>query len=142
MEEMPEIRITDVDDEAAVVELRDQLVIYNRESTGYGEYRSLSCFLRNPEGELLAGVAGFSWDGYAKVEWLWVSSHSREAGLGSQLMNAVEAEARIRGCRIIRVDTYTFQAPDFYRKLGFEQIGYAQGTPTDHGEVFFAKRLS
>ena len=75
------------------------------------------------------------------IEWLWVSSTRRGAGLGSQLLQAAEGEARRRGCRIVRVNTHTFQAPDFYRKLGYEQIGYAEDTPVDHGEVFFAKRL-
>jgi ribosomal protein S18 acetylase RimI-like enzyme len=142
MGEMHEIRITDIHDEAAVAELRDQLVIHNLESTGYTKYRPLSCFLRNTECELQAGISGFSWGGYAMIEWLWVSPSLRRAGLGSQLMQAVEAEVRTRGCGVIRVNTHTFQAPDFYRKLGYEQIGYAEDTPIDHGEVFFAKRLA
>ena len=142
MEVMREIRITDVHDEAAVAELRDQLVVYNLESTGYGEYRPLSCFLRSAARELEAGVAGFSLDGYAMIEWLWVAPSLRGAGLGRRLVEAVEAEVRTRGCRVIRVNTYTFQAPDFYRRLGYERIGYAEDTPTDHGEIFFAKRLS
>ena len=142
MGEMPEIRILDIDDEAAVAELRDQLVAHNIESTGYGQYRCMSCFLRDSERQLQAGISGFSWGGYAMIEWLWVSPSLRGASLGSQLVRAVEAEVRARGCRVIRVNTHTFQAPDFYRKLGYEQIGYAEDTPMDHGEVFFAKRLA
>jgi ribosomal protein S18 acetylase RimI-like enzyme len=139
---MPEIRINDNHDEAGAAELRDQLVIHNRERTGNGEYRPLNCFLRDNGGELQAGIYGFSWGGYAMIEWLWVSPSLRGAGLGSQLLCAVEVEVRMRGCRIIRVNTYTFQAPDFYRKFGYEEIGYAQDTPRDHGEFFFAKRVS
>jgi GNAT superfamily N-acetyltransferase len=139
---MPEIRITDRDDEGGAAELRDQLVVYNREITGNGEYLPLSCFLRNDDRELHAGVSGFSWGGYAMIEWLWVSPALRGAGLGSQLLRAVEVEVQMRGCRIIRVNTYSFQAPDFYPKFGYEQIGYAEDTPRGHGELFFAKRLS
>jgi ribosomal protein S18 acetylase RimI-like enzyme len=76
------------------------------------------------------------------IEWLWVSPSLRGAGLGSRLLRAVEVEVHMRGCRIIRVNTYTFQAPNFYRKLGYEQIGYAEDTPRDQGEVFFSKRVS
>jgi ribosomal protein S18 acetylase RimI-like enzyme len=141
MEAVPGILISDIEDEAAVAELRDRLVAHNVESTGYGQYRSLSCFLRDPEGRLQAGISGFSWGGYAMIEWLWVSPPLQGAGLGSQLVRAAEAEGRARGCRVIRVNTHTFQAPEFYRKLGYEQIGYAEDTPIDHGEVFFAKRL-
>jgi GNAT superfamily N-acetyltransferase len=113
---MPEIWITETDDEAAAAELRDKLVSHNIASTDYGQYRSLGCFLRDSERQLQAGISGFSWGGYAMIEWLWVSPSLRGAGLGSQLVRAVEAEVRARGCRVIRVNTHTFQAPDFYRK--------------------------
>lgn len=139
--EMREIRITEVDDDASASELRDRLVAHNQAATGYAEYRPLGCFLRTTEGELEAGICGFSWGGYAMVEWLWVSPSLRQAGLGAALMQAAEAEVATRGCRVMRVNTHTFQAPDFYRKLGYEQIGYAEDTPIGHGEVFFSKRL-
>jgi ribosomal protein S18 acetylase RimI-like enzyme len=140
-EKVPEFSITDIHDEAAEAELRDQLVIHNIESTGYGEYRALNCFLRSPEGELQAGISGFSWGGYAMIEWLWVSPSLRGAGLCGQLLQALESEVRARSCRVIRVNTHTFQAPDFYRMFGYERIGYAEDTPIGHGEAFFAKRL-
>ncbi len=139
---MVEFEITDVQDEAAVSELRGRLVAFNIAATGFSEYRSLSCFVRNEEGELDAGIDGFSWGGYAMVEWLWVTASIRGRGHGTGLMRAFETEAQKRGCRAIRVNTHTFQAPDFYRHLGYEEIGYAEDTPLGHGECFFAKRLA
>jgi ribosomal protein S18 acetylase RimI-like enzyme len=138
---MNEIEISDVHDEAAVAELRQRLVDFNLDVTGYQDYRSLSCFLRDTDGELQAGIDGFSWGGYAMVEWLWVAAALRRQGLGGQLMHAAEAEARARGCAVVRVNTHTFQAPGFYRRLGYEEVGYASDTPVGHGEHFFAKRL-
>jgi ribosomal protein S18 acetylase RimI-like enzyme len=137
-----EIEISDVPDDAAVAELRQRLVAFNLDVTGYQDYRSLSCFLRDADGELQAGIDGFSWGGYAMVEWLWVAASLRRQGLGGQLMHAAEAEARARGCAVVRVNTHTFQAPGFYRRLGYEEVGYASDTPVGHGEHFFAKRLA
>jgi ribosomal protein S18 acetylase RimI-like enzyme len=142
MDVMLEFEITDIHDEAAVSELRGRLVAFNRAVTGYDEYRSLSCFLRDEKGELHAGIDGFSWGGYATVEWLWVTASIRGRGHGTGLMRAFEAESQKRGCRRIRVDTHTFQAPDFYRHLGYEEVGYAEDTPMGYGEHFFAKRLA
>ena len=138
---MVEFEMTDVHNEAAVSELRERLVAFNIAATGYDEYRSLSSFLRNDEGELEAGIDGFSWGGYAMVEWLWVTASIRGRGHGTSLMRAFETEVQKRGCRVIRVNTHTFQAPDFYRHLGYEEIGYAVDTPLGYGEHFLAKRL-
>ena len=138
---MFEVEIIDVRDEAARTELRERLVAYNLAVTGYDDGRSLSCFLRDEEGALVAGIDGFTWGGYAKIEWLWLAEHLRGAGLGQRLVEAAEAEAAARGCRVVRVDTHTFQAPGFYERLGYRRIGVAVDTPVGHGEVFYVKEL-
>jgi GNAT superfamily N-acetyltransferase len=136
-----ELIITDVHDEAAVAELRDRVIAYNIAVTGYDDGRSLSCFLRDENDELIAGLDGFTWGGYAMIEWLWVTESARGQGLGRRLVQSAEREAAARGCTVVRVNTHSFQAPDFYRKLGYDEIGFAPGAPSAHGEFFFAKEL-
>lgn len=136
------MRITDAVDEVALAELRERVIAYNLAVTGIPDGRSLGCFVRDADGELIAGLDGFSWGGYAKIEWLWVREDHRGAGLGSQIIRAAEAEAVRRECAVVRVDSHTFQAPGFYEKLGYERVGFAAGTPEGHGEVFFLKRLT
>jgi GNAT superfamily N-acetyltransferase len=136
-----ELIITDLHDEAAVAELRDRVIAYIA-VTGYDDGRSLSCFLRGDDGELIAGLDGFTWGGYAMIEWLWVTESARGNGLGRSLVQSAEREAAARGCVVVRVNTHSFQAPDFYRKLGYEELGFAAGAPSGHGEFFFAKELS
>ncbi len=75
----PELTITDVHDETAVAELRDRIIVFNIAATGYDDARSLSCFLRDEHGELYAGLDGFTWGGYAMIEWLWVEESRRGA---------------------------------------------------------------
>ena len=138
---MFEVEITDVRDEAALTELRERLIAHNIAVTGYDDGRSLSCFLRDEAGGMVAGLDGFTWGGYAKIEWLWLAEHLRGSGLGQRLVEAAEAEAAARGCRVVRVDSHTFQAPGFYERLGYRQVGEAVDTPVGHGEVFYAKEL-
>ena len=139
---MIDVRITDEVDDAAIAELRERVIAFNVTATGFPSGRSLGCFLRDTGGQLIAGLDGFSWGGYAKIEWLWVRNDHRRHGLGKQLMRAAEAEAVARGCGVVRVDSHTFQAPGFYEKLGYERIGFAADTPVGHGEAFFLKRLT
>ncbi len=119
-----------------------RVIAFNLATTGIPDGRSLGCYVRGADGELIAGPDGFSWGGYAKIEWLWIREDRRRGGLGSHVVRAAEAEAVRRGCDVMRVDSHTFQAPKFYEKLGYEHVGFAADTPRGHGEVFFLKRLS
>jgi GNAT superfamily N-acetyltransferase len=136
-----EIEITAVDDESVVSFLRDRIIEFNIAVTGFEDGRSLTGVIKDEAGEIIAGLDGFTWGGYAKVEWLWVAPDYRGQGLGHRLLAAAEREALARGCHIVRVDTHTFQAPAFYARLGYKVVGQVVGTPLGHGEVFFSKAL-
>jgi len=139
---MVSVRVTDEVDDLAAAELRQHVIAFNIDVTGFDDGRSLGCFLRGEDGALVAGLDGFTWGGYAMIEWLWVAESIRGEGTGRRLVEAAEREALARNCAIIRVNTHTFQAPAFYRKLGYEQIGFAPDAPAGHGEAFFVKRLA
>jgi GNAT superfamily N-acetyltransferase len=135
-----DIVIRDTASESEVAALRDALLAYNFEATGYRDGKSLSCFLYD-EGELLGGIDGFTWGGYARIDHLWVAEAQRGRGLGSRLLAAAEAEARRRGCSTVVLDTHSFQAPDLYRARGYTEIGTTIGTPRGHAQTLFQKPL-
>ena len=122
-------------------ELRDKILEFNVDATGYRDGRSLSCFLRDGGGLLYAGIDGFTWGGYAKIEYLWVDESRRGEGLGQALLVAAEGEARQRGCTSIVLDTHSFQAPAFYAKLGYTAVGETVDTPRGHTQTIFQKPL-
>ena len=137
-----EIRIVDTVADADARELEEAVIEFNVATTGYRDGRSLSCFLRDGSGRLYAGIDGFTWGGYAHVEYLWVDEARRGDGLGSRLLRAAEAEARQRGCRSITLDTHEFQAPAFYVRLGYDVVGATVDTPVGYRQFFLQKLLA
>ena len=136
-----DIVIRDTASDADGAELRDAIHEFNVATTGYRDGRSLSCFLRDDEGALVAGIDGFTWGGYARVDYLWVAEALRGQGIGSRLLDAAEAEARRRGCGTIVLDTHSFQAPDLYRARGYAEIGTTVDTPRGFTQTLFQKEL-
>ncbi len=120
--------------------LREALIEFNCAKTGYRDGRSLSCFLHKQD-VLVAGIDGFTWGGYARVEYLWVSEEYRGQGLGGELLVAAEHEALRRGCSTIVLDTHSFQAPDFYRRRGYRERGTTTETPRGFTQILFQKPL-
>lgn len=62
-------------------------------------------------------------------------------GMGYRLMREAEAEAGRRGCTDILVSSYSFQAPEFYKRLGYHETGRLDGVPGGHQDVYLQKSL-
>jgi predicted N-acetyltransferase YhbS len=56
-------------------------------------------------------------------------------------LDAAEQEARVRGCQIIMLESYSFQAPGFYQKHGYELAYQLQDFPPGPQNNFLVKRL-
>jgi GNAT superfamily N-acetyltransferase len=136
------VSISDVADERDSAELRDAIHAYNQETTGFRDSLALSCFVRDDDGRLVAGIDGFTWGGYARVEYLWVEESRRHLGYGRQLLEAAEDEARRRGCVTLVLDTHDFQAPWLYTRLGYKLAGTTHDTPRGYRQYLYEKRLS
>ncbi len=138
---LPTIWIVDRADPAAVRRLTEALASFNAAATGINDGRELFSELRDDAGELYAGVHGWSWAGTCWIELLWVREDKRGCGIGTALMRAIEAEGRARGCSQIALMTHAFQAPDFYRRHGFEQVGELKDYPPGSSELLLRRRL-
>ena len=139
--DLPEPRVEEQPDEQNVAFLEQQIHTYNITATGYANYRPLALFLRDDTGAVAGGLTGFTWGGALKIEYLWLREDWRGRGLGTRLVQAAEREAVARGCRSAVVDTHSFQAPDFYPRLGYTLCGVASDWPVGHQQHYFQKVL-
>ena len=94
------------------------------------------------DGELVAGVSGWTWGDAAGIGMTWVRDDRRGTGIGASLVTAFEGAARDRGCTHVFVTSFTFQAPAFYARLGYEEIFRWTSVPTPgRDDVHMRKEL-
>ena len=98
--------------------------------------------LKAPDtGEIIGGLWGDIARGYLFIELVFVPEAARGSGVGRSLMRRAEQEALRRGCHAVWLSTYSFQAPGFYRKLGYRVFGELPDYPLGHSSIFLTKRL-
>ena len=134
-EPLPETR-------AAILE---GLIAFNQQQTEGTQSppRNVALALRDPEsGAAIGGLTARI--GYSRmfVELIFVPEHLRGQGLGEKLMREAETVAREHGCIGIWLDTFSFQAPGFYEKLGYTVFGELADYPAGHSRFFLHKHLS
>ena len=116
------------------------LIAFNDTRAEHEHYRSLTIFLRDIEGEIVGGLLGCTNWRWLFISHLWISENLRGGGYGQKLIAAAEHEAVKRGCKHAHVDTFSFQAPGFYEKLGYRVFGTLEDYPEGHSRIFLQKR--
>jgi GNAT superfamily N-acetyltransferase len=122
-------------------QLWDGLIRYNRQQAGPLRYTRTVLTVRDAKGRLLGGTILQSYWKETYVELLWLSAKARRLGYGRRLIQEAERRARRRGSVLLHLNTYSFQAPGFYEKLGFKRLGGMQGSPRGESRHFYAKKL-
>ena len=114
---------------------------FNLPTVGLSDRVDLTLFVRDDRGTILAGLHGNTVGGWLYISSLWVDEALRGTGLGSALMRRAEEEAVGRGCVHAYLNTFSYQAPAFYAKLGYVVFAELEDFPAPHRRIFFRKRL-
>jgi len=89
----------------------------------------LTCFARDDAGAVIGGVVGRTWGECGELQKLWIAPTHRQHGIGARLVKLFEARAKQRGCRMFYLTTFSFQAPAFYKALGYLPAHEIRGFP-------------
>lgn len=135
------LTITDTPSHQDLDEVKAGLLSFNARHINIDELKSIAVFVNDEQGRKLAGLTGSTNGNWLRIDMLWVSDALRSRGVGRQLMQAAEQEARARGCRYAQVDTASFQARPFYEKLGYQLRFSLDNYPREHQRHYLTKTL-
>ena len=114
---------------------------YNKQQTGDDKFQRLCFVLQAPDQTIVGGVIGEVYWGWLYIDLLWVKDELRGRGYGHRLLTLAEQEAQQRGAKNAYLDTFSFQAPDFYKQHGYQIFGELQDFPPGHQRYFLKKQL-
>ena len=125
----PSIEACDEPPRDAALAVDEGLETHNQAAAPLRDVRPLAAFARLPDGTLVGGAVGRTWGSCCELLQLWVDPAYRGHGTATQLVRAFEARAATRGCHIYYLTTLSFQAPEFYRRLGYGVLARIAGYP-------------
>jgi GNAT superfamily N-acetyltransferase len=137
-----DVVLTDEPDPDAREVILNRLVRFNVERVGSNDWQPLAVLITDRcTGETIGGLWGRTSSKWLFVELLFIPEAHRGSGSGASLMRQAEEEAIRRGCIGAWLDTFSYQAPGFYERLGYTVFGTIEGYPPGHNRFFFQKRL-
>lgn len=124
----------------------DKLVEYNLSkvpATQEKEFEDINIKLTDSNGDTVGGCISrmYCWN-VLYIDILWLDESIRGKGYGTRLLKHIENIAAAKGCYLIHLDTFDFQAKDFYIKNGYELFGTLEDCPRDHCRYYLQKRLN
>lgn len=136
-----EFRITDKVAEHDGTEVFQGLLEYNLARIEDQNPKDLGIFYEDSNGHKLAGLVGETHGNWLTIKYLWVSEALRNRHIGSSVLNQAETAAKERGCKYVFLDTFDFQAPEFYRKHGYKEVFTLKEYPCTGKRYYFTKSL-
>jgi GNAT superfamily N-acetyltransferase len=129
--------------ELSVIE--DKITSYNNSKVPFIQeqpFINLNFCIKDESGVIIAGITSvmYCW-GMLFVDILAVDEKHYKNGLGSKLLSHVENEAKKLGATLAHLDTFDFQAKDFYIKHGYEVFGILDDCPKGHKRYYMKKVL-
>lgn len=98
-------------------------------------------FIAYDEGRVIGGAIGFIQYNWYFLDLLYVDSEYRGQDIGTKLIKEIENLAKNEKLTGIRMETWDFQAKEFYKKMGYEVYATIEDCPPGTVDNFLRKRI-
>src|SRR5947207_2691915 len=113
----------------------DGLGAYNAPFLEDSRYSYFGIFVRDDADKIRAGLVGHCYAGWLFINLLWIETRLRRGGIGTGLVAEAERHALEFGCHSAWLDTFSFQGPEFYPRLGYQEFARLD-YPPGHERIF------
>jgi ribosomal protein S18 acetylase RimI-like enzyme len=128
--------------EQELIEFLDQKIAeFNWQNWEVQERKPIAVQVKDEQGQVIAGSAGRTFGHWLMINTLWVSSELRGQRVGEQILAAMEAAGKNRGCVKCLLDTLNFQAQPFYEKNGYVTQWVQENYPKTGCRYYMVKSL-
>ena len=112
--------------------------VNNNVDLNFEEY----CFIAEDDtGKIIGVITGRAYYNEVHIGNLIIDKDHRKQSIGSKLVNRVEEEYKNKGYNKITLTTFGFQAPEFYKKLGYSLEFVREDTDPKLSKYFYCKKL-
>jgi len=133
--------ISEAEPEPVIQFLDDMIYDHNSGKTGKGDGRLFAKTARDAKENIIAGISGWLWANACEITFLWVNDKYRGKGYGELLLKLAEDEAKKNDCEVILIKSYSFQAPSFYQKHGYQVEHITNNFPPGYTYYCLVKRI-
>ncbi|MFP7479533.1 GNAT family N-acetyltransferase [Terribacillus saccharophilus] len=138
------MKIIQENDAEASEYIRERLIAYNVEKLpdeAKSPKETAAFTVRDEADSIIGGITCTLFWHHMHIDFLWVEETKRKEGLGAKLLAEAENFAKQKGARLIKLDSFSFQAPAFYEKHGYTVFGKVEDHPIGHTQYYLVKRL-
>lgn len=114
---------------------------YTGPMLNYPPYEPYNVLLKDQNNKIVAGIITRMYLKSMYVEVFWIEEHYRRKGIGTELLKKVENHAKEVGCTFIHLDTFSFQAIDFYKKFDYSIFAVIEDYPDNIKRYYLKKYL-
>lgn len=118
-----------------------EIIKFNLEHIEDKNPKDLGIFLYDENNNKIAGLIGETHANWLSIKFLWVKEEFRGNNIGRDILKKAEETAKERGCKYSFLDTFNFQAPDFYKKQGYKEVFILENYPLSGKRHYFTKEL-
>lgn len=114
---------------------------FNNKHAGKENAKRICFVLQDSEKKVVGGVIALACWNWLYIDLMWLREDFRHHGYGARLPALAEEEAKKHGAEHVYLDTFSFQAPEFYKKQGYRVYGELQDFPKGHQRYFLTEDL-